>query len=46
MGKKKLKDIRPEMIQALINDLFNKGYSKARVNIPYIILLGMYRQAM
>lgn len=46
LGKKKLKDIRPEMIQKLINDLYNAGYCKARVNIPYILLLGMYRQAM
>jgi len=46
LGNKKLKDIRPEMVQKLINDLYKKGYSKTRVNIPYILLLGMYKQAI
>lgn len=34
------------MIQKLVNDLYKSGYSKSRINIPYILLLGMYKQAV
>jgi len=45
LGKRKICDIRSQMIQKLINDLYNAGYSKSRVNIVYVILIGMLRQA-
>ncbi|MCJ7833841.1 site-specific integrase [Cuneatibacter sp. NSJ-177] len=45
IGKKQLKSIRPEMIQRLINQYYGDGLSKTRVNLPYIVLLNMYKQA-
>lgn len=46
IGRKKLCDIRPQALQKLINDLYHKQYSKSRVNITYVILLGMFEQAL
>ncbi len=45
IGKRKLKDVRSEMIQKLINDLFNQRFSKSCINMVHLILLGMYNQA-
>ncbi len=45
-GEFKLKDIRSEMIQALINQLFQQGKSRSRINIVYVIFLGMYKKAV
>lgn len=45
LGKRKICDVRSQMLQKLINDLYNAGYSKTRVNIVYVILIGMFRQA-
>lgn len=45
LGKRKLKDIRGDMIQNLINDLDKKGLSYSRINIVYVILFGMLKKA-
>lgn len=45
-GKKKLKDIRPEMVQALYNDLKRQSYSSKTIEIVSVVLNGMYKQAL
>ena len=37
LGKKKITDIQPQMMQKLINDLHKKDFSKSRINIIYVI---------
>lgn len=46
LGKKKLKDIRPEHIQKIYNDLNKKGYSRNTVELVSVVLSGMYKQAV
>lgn len=46
LGKKKLKDIRPEHIQKLYNDLYKKGYSRNTIELVSVVLSGMYKQAL
>lgn len=46
IGKKKLKDIRPEHIQKIYNDLNKKGYSRNTIELVSVVLSGMYRQAI
>ncbi len=45
LGKKKLKDLRPEQIQKLYNELVKKEYSKATIELVSIIINSMYKQA-
>lgn len=45
LGKRKLAQVRPEHIQRLLNDLSQK-YAPATVSLTYIILSGMYKQAL
>lgn len=45
LGKKKVTDIQPQMMQKIINDLYKKGFSKSRINIVYVVLCGMFEQA-
>lgn len=45
LGRKKVTDIQPQMMQKIINDLHKKGFSKSRINIVYVILCGMFEQA-
>lgn len=45
LGRKKVTDIQPQMMQKIINDLHKKGFSKSRVNFVYVILCGMFEQA-
>lgn len=45
-GGRRLKDIRSETIQTFINKLLREGKSRSRVNIAYVILLGMYKKAI
>lgn len=45
LGKKKVTDVQPQMMQKLINDLHKKEFSKSRINIIYVILCGMFEQA-
>lgn len=44
-GKKKLKDIRPEHVQKLYNDMKRDGYNTNTIEIASIVLGGMYKQA-
>ncbi|NLK29232.1 MAG: tyrosine-type recombinase/integrase [Clostridiales bacterium] len=46
LGKKKLKDIRPEHIQKIYNDLNKKGYSRNTIELVSVVLGGMYKQAL
>lgn len=46
IGKKKLKDIRPEHIQKIYNDLSKKGYSRNTIELVSVVLSGMYKQAL
>lgn len=46
IGKCKVCDIRPQMIQKLINDMHKKGYSKSQIKIVYAIIKGMFDQAI
>ncbi len=46
MGRKRLKDIRPEHIQKIYNDLNKKGYSRNTVELVSVVLSGMYKQAV
>jgi integrase len=46
IGKKKLKDIRPEHIQKIYNDLNKKGYSRNTIELVSVVLSGMYKQAL
>lgn len=45
LGKRKVTDIQPQIMQKIINDLHKNGFSKSRVNIVYAILCGMFEQA-
>lgn len=45
MGKKRLKDVRPEQIQKLYNTLYNDEYSKNTIELVSVVLSGMYKQA-
>lgn len=45
IGKKKLKDIRPEHIQKIYNDLNKKEYSRNTIELVSVVLSGMYKQA-
>lgn len=45
LGKRKMKDIRGEMVQALINEMDANGLSYSRLNLTYVILLGMFKKA-
>lgn len=46
IGKKKLKDIRPEHIQKIYNDLNKNGYSRNTIELVSVVLSGMYKQAI
>lgn len=46
LGKKKLKDIRPEHIQKIYNELNKKGYSRNTIELVSVVLSGMYKQAL
>lgn len=45
LGRKKVTDIQPQVMQRIINDLHKSGFSKSRINIVYVILCGMFEQA-
>lgn len=45
LGKLKIKDIRPEQIQNLYNDMKDKGYAVATIDLVSIILSSMFKQA-
>jgi len=45
-GLKKLKDIRPEHIQKLYNDMHRAGYSRNTIELTAVVLSGMYKQAV
>lgn len=44
IGRKKLKDIRPEHIQRIYNEM-NKIYGKEIITLTSVVLSGMFRQA-
>ena len=46
LGRKKLKDVRPEHIQKIYNDLNKKGYSRNTIELVSVVLSGMYKQAL
>jgi hypothetical protein len=43
---KRLKDILPEHIQKLYNDLHKEGYSRNTIELTAVVLSGMYKQAV
>lgn len=45
-GQRKLKDIRPEHIQKLYNDMHRNGYSRNTIELTAVVLSGMYKQAV
>lgn len=45
LGKKKLKDLRPEQIQNLYNTLNAQGFSRNTIELVSVVLSGMYKQA-
>ena len=45
LGKKKLTQIRSEHIQKLINEM-TEEYAKSTINLVFIVLNGMYKQAV
>lgn len=45
LGKKKLKDVRPEQIQNLYNTLNVQGFSRNTIELVSVVLNGMYKQA-
>ena len=45
LGKLKLKDVRPEHIQKLYNDMHKQGLNRNTIEIVSIVLGGMYKQA-
>lgn len=45
IGKKKVTDIQPQMMQRIINDLHKREFSKSRINLVYVVLCGMFEQA-
>lgn len=46
LGKRKLKDVRPEHIQKLYNDMRQNGYSRNTIELTAVVLSGMYKQAV
>lgn len=46
LGKRKLTQIRSEHIQRLINQMVEKKYSKSTINLVFIVLNGLYKQAV
>lgn len=46
LGKRKLKDIRAEHIQALYNSLHQQGLNRNTIEIVSIVLGGMFKQAL
>ncbi len=45
LGKLKLKDVRPEHVQKLYNDMHKQGLNRNTIEIVSIVLGGMYKQA-
>lgn len=45
LGRLKLKDVRPEHIQKLYNDMHKQGLNRNTIEIVSIVLGGMYKQA-
>lgn len=45
LGKKKLRDLRPEHIQNLYNTLNRKGYSRNTIELVAVVIGSMYKQA-
>lgn len=45
LGKLRLKDVRPEHIQKLYNDMNKQGLNRNTIEIVSIVLGGMYKQA-
>ncbi|MCD8222131.1 MAG: site-specific integrase [Clostridiales bacterium] len=45
LGRKKLKDLRPEQVQALYNRLKADGYSHSTIELVSVVLGGLYKQA-
>lgn len=45
-GKRKLKDLRPDQVQRLYNQLKEKGYSRNTVELVAVVLGNMYKQAV
>lgn len=45
IGNRKLKDIRPEHVQNLYNDMSRKGYNRNTIEIVSVVLGGMFKQA-
>lgn len=46
LGHRKLKDVRPEHIQKLYNDMHRNGYSRNTIELTAVVLSGMYKQAV
>ena len=46
LGRKRLKNVRPEHIQKIYNDLNKKGYSRNTIELVSVVLSGMYKQAI
>lgn len=46
LGKKKLKDVRPDQIQKIYNDLYRSGYSRNTIELTSVVLSGLYKQAV
>ena len=46
LGKCRVCDVQPQMIQKLINDMHKKGYSKSQIKIVYAVIKGMFDQAI
>jgi len=46
LGMRKLKDIRPEHIQKLYNDMNQEGFSRNTIELASVVLSGMYKQAL
>lgn len=46
IGKCKLCDIQPQMIQRLINDMYKADYSQSQIKIVYAVIKGMFDQAL
>lgn len=46
LGRKRLKNVRPEHIQKIYNDLNKKGFSRNTIELVSVVLSGMYKQAI
>lgn len=46
LGKKRLKNVRPEHIQKLYNDMHRESYSRNTIELASVVLSGMYKQAL